>query len=185
VLESRDLDCLPVLCSLRCPPLAKVARQVIALWKIELPASLKDQIVEDEKRFASKLLYDEIPGFAKFNERSLEDDAEETEEPNKLVPVVSNARRFDSSSPGDLQAMVFALNSDDKYERKNASTEFQRLFHRHGATAFHPAYALPLLMSELSAPSFQEWSVAWFWSLLTEPILVRFFFFFFFFCSGF
>lgn len=183
MLSSRDVDGLPALCSLRCPPLAKLTRQVLRAWHVVLPPAILELIQADEKRFsADPQQHSIVPGFARFSVRDDDGDQKETEEDGRekpdsvavALPSSAAAPRADSVETV-LRNLVFALNDEDKQTRKQACAQFHRLFPKHGSTAlFHPSYTLSLLVAEIAAePSFRSWSVAWLWSLLTEPITVK------------
>ncbi len=147
MLHERDLAAFPALCSLRCPPLAKLSREVIEVWRIALPAHVKDQMALDEKTYSQRETFVLVPGYARLNVREhAEAGASESAEPSNVAHQVLD-RCFSGDSEADLKSLVYALNSDDKQERKHASSEFLRLFPRHGVDPFHPAYTLPLLMN--------------------------------------
>jgi hypothetical protein len=128
-LSEQDASCFAVLCSLRCPPIARLARQVIEIWKIVLSPEQKAQIAEDEKSFADKHKFAFVPGYARLHvDEKLH---QQTEEQTTQVETTNNKdmlKRYDVNISSDMIDLVTALHCDEKQDRKHASAEFQVLF---------------------------------------------------------
>ncbi len=123
LLSEKDTACVPVLCSLRCPPVAAVMLQVLQTWRAVLPKVVEEQIAVDSASFKSRSSdYVLFPGFQKLVVGNAEKPLAPEVESQR---VVENGLCLARSSKGDLLQLVVWLDSDQKKERKAAAKEFQ------------------------------------------------------------
>jgi hypothetical protein len=187
-LPEAELNLVPALCSLRCPPVAWVMYKVISVWNLYLPAPLVEMIDADVKSFSLKekgavvpVMQSALEQYQAFrSQKSTEQEAskapaeEEETKPVKLKCEEGSdepVRELFRDREKDMVDLVALLQSEEKRERKQACTQFQRLFPEFGSTVFHPCYALKLLFSALIDKEFAAWSVDFMVQILRAPVM--------------
>ena len=165
-LSERDLDCIPALCSLRCPPIAAICNEVLRVWNVTLPAAVQAAIVADKSHYKEQDNSMEIPcfqraleSFNKAKELCQERPSAEEGDASTAKPTYPSLERETG-----FKQLATMLNSEEKSERKHGCLEFQRLFPECGAELLAPAYALSQLFEHVDAPE-------WFFEILTAPII--------------
>ena len=175
-ISVEDEASLPLLLSLRCPPLADKMLQVVRVWKMSIRPHVMEMIKEDFSvctkedypfvpvyQSAKEDLKSFLDGVAK-HEVLVVDDGDMDDE-SQSESIVRNAESFSRASKEDIGAMVAMLHSEEAQERKQACKAFVRLFPECGKSVLHPCHTMHLLFEKMQSQ--MDWSSDWFFDTIT------------------